>query len=170
MDLISSRIANGEDLEALREKHTKGASSPAQKAKSETAWRPPKGSHSKLKAIGKLISEEGSRVAKEAVSLSFLLSSFRCDLIVSLQMSSKPLTVASHPLFSGAMAILQPEANAELHSQCNILFMSASTDVPILHSLRRAASVLSWTDHSHNEASNIHSIPVVTIEGRDRRG
>ncbi|KAJ2920204.1 hypothetical protein MD484_g235, partial [Candolleomyces efflorescens] len=97
MDLISSRIANGEDLEALREKHAKGANSPAQKAKSETAWRPPKGSHSKLKAIGKLISEEGSRAAKEA-------------------MSSKPLTVASHPLFSGAMAILQPEANAELHT------------------------------------------------------
>ncbi|KAF6766046.1 hypothetical protein DFP72DRAFT_865393 [Ephemerocybe angulata] len=76
MKLISERVAKGQDVQALFR--------PKQVQKDRPG---------KLRGLGKLIGEEGSRVA---------------------HMTSP--SIAAHPLFSGAMAILAPDAHTDLHT------------------------------------------------------
>ena len=75
MKLISERVAKGQDVQALfGKKHggKKGApgtpgASPSSPKVPERPWSPPRG-QSKLKGIGKMIGNEGYKMAKEAVS------------------------------------------------------------------------------------------------------
>ncbi|KAF5314015.1 hypothetical protein D9611_006799 [Ephemerocybe angulata] len=86
MKLISERVAKGQDVQALFR--------PKQVQKDSKRTPPPLPPRpGKLRGLGKLIGEEGSRVA---------------------HMTSP--SIAAHPLFSGAMAILAPDAHTDLHT------------------------------------------------------
>lgn len=72
MKLISVRVAKGEDVQALfgkkhgGKKHKPGTPGGTPPKLPERPWSPPPG-QSKLKGIGKMIGNEGLKMAKEAV-------------------------------------------------------------------------------------------------------
>ncbi|KAJ3544104.1 hypothetical protein NMY22_g2902 [Coprinellus aureogranulatus] len=97
MELISARVAKGEDVQATfgkKQKSKSGSPHGSSPKSPERPWSPPPG-QSKLKGIGKMIGNEGYRMAKEAM---------------------KSPSLASLPLFSGAMAIAAPSADPNLHT------------------------------------------------------
>lgn len=179
MKLISERVAKGQDVQALFGKKnggkkkgapgTSGASPSSPKAP-ERPWSPPRG-QSKLKGIGKMIGNEGYKMAKEAVSGFHARWLQRRSLIMACQFPDEITFVGFTSSICGCDGYCRPRCRFQL-ALCALqhaAYDSGTLTWNSTHSIPWSTRVSPRRDHAHREASQFYIIRLTTIEGRYRR-